>query len=221
MADRVVFPHETPQIAEAVYKQLIKLRTTPIKTVIANLKRFLTDDKSIQVALVLINDDPAQMRVVAHLPTVIFEDLKAARLISSRMEEKVREAARPIAESSITREEFNTLAGLVKEMPELIVQAREAVLIEMKTENASTERHRSAQSVDHQTVLEVLSKMLGKMDSFVELDKGIRSSMQQIMNGLSKVYNLLSGFSQASGYKDPQVTIEQGIARALGGNHRR
>lgn len=217
----MTFPEETEVVAKNVYDQIIKLRSTARDLMVANLKRFLRSEKSLQIALVLIADDPTQMRLVAHLPTMVFEDLRCAKLVAARMSDKLKDASKLHIPHIISREEFNELSIMVKEVPELIVQAKQAIILEMSTANELQNRHRAASADDSRAMTGLMMKMLSRIDSVEAIQHTIQETIKPIWSHLSRFIRYMTGFAEQAGYKDPEVAWEEGVRAALRGSVRR
>jgi len=215
MSGLIVFPGELPEVATTVYGQIVQLRSIDQSIVTKNLKGFLKAKESLAVAMVLINDDPSQMRVVAKLPTMILEELKAARLVSARLEDKMREVERSTTQSHVGREEFNEVAKSVNEFPKLIVQAKLAIIEELKAEVATHADQTKTMGGD----VQLMSKNMAILESTVQTMSNGVDGLANMMKSLTAIVNrtlrYLTGLGSAMQYVDPYDDMEARIGQAL------
>lgn len=212
----LVFPSLTPQIARALYLQIPQLRSESKAGAIRNLKKWLGSEEELQVPIVLINDDPSQMRVVAHLPTMIFEDLRCAKLVATRMDERAKESCRDAVKHVVGKEDIAELSKTMNEFPTLLVQSKDSILMEVRTMIEEDRKHRRHQLDQLSENSSTIGRSAEDISTVKEKVMEIIAALNRQWGALNKIYQYLVGFGSQAGYDDPNLRMEEGVARAIG-----
>lgn len=217
MSHVIVFPRLEAGQAKTVYSQILKLRSIRLDRAGGNIRGFVNDENSVRIALVLISDDPTQMRLVSHVPTIVLEDLRCAKLVSSRMADQVREVSRAATTSGVGKEEFEKLVSIVSDFQVLLVQNKQATIEEVGVMLGEQSRAGSEVKAMIQQTNEGMKAVQYGHSSITDLLAKVLESIGRVQLMVNRFYSYMKGFTEQCGYSDPVEALEQGIARSITG----
>lgn len=215
MSHSVAFPGLSEEQAKTVYNQIAKLRSIGIDRAGSSLRKFVGDEQTVRVALVLIADDPTQMRLVAHIPTIVLEDLRCAKLVSARMSDQVREVSRASTVSHVSKEEFDKLVAVVIEFSSQLAETQTSTVGEiggMLGDQVKT--HHDVQVMIHGQQ-EIFKSVEMRMSSFEAVIKNVAVSIGGIQNAINRLCKYVQSWSITTGYIDKDAELERGIGQSL------